>query len=219
LFIDSVAAASSDIFRTFWSSALAAVLGLALAFVAARRIAGGGWIWLIPVLLPIAVPGSLLGIGLISLWNTTATAFVYHSEVILVLTYLARFVPVATLVLVARFRRIDRLLIDAARVHMPGPFRAWIQVYIPLFSEAGAVSMFLIFVLSIGELPATILTMPPGGGTMAMRIFNYLHYGASSVVAYLSLVIPVMAILFAAALFAVARAWRVFQPRYWKDGI
>jgi len=218
-FIDSVAAARSEILRAFWASALAAVLGLPLAFVAARRIAGGGWIWLIPVLLPIAVPGSLIGIGLISLWNNFATAYVYDSEAILVLTYLARFVPIATLVLVARFRRIDWLLIDAARVHMPGRFRAWVQVYIPLFSDAGAFAMFLIFVLSIGELSATILTMPPGTGTMAARIFNYLHYGASDVVAYLSLVIPIMAVFFAAVLFQVARAWQFFLSRIWKGWI
>ncbi len=185
--------------------------------MAARRIAGGGWIWLIPVLLPIAVPGSLMGIGLISLWNTPATARVYDSAAILVLSYLARFVPVATLVLVARFRRIDWQLIDAARVQMPSPFRAWVQVYIPLFAKAGAVSMFLVFVLSVAELSATILTMPPGGGTMAVRIFNYLHYGASDVVAYLSFVIPIMAILFAATLFLLARAWRLFLPRHSKD--
>ena len=43
------------------------------------------------------------------------------------------------------------------------------------------------FALTTGELGATLLVAPPGKATLTMRIYNFLHYGASDAVAGLCL--------------------------------
>jgi ABC-type Fe3+ transport system permease subunit len=49
-------------------------------------------------------------------------------------------------------------------------------------------------VLSSAELGATLLLLPPGAGSLTIRIYNYLHYGQSDVIAGLCLVLYVVAL-------------------------
>jgi iron(III) transport system permease protein len=47
----------------------------------------------------------------------------------------------------------------------------------------------------MGELGATLMVIPPGKATLTMRIYNYLHYGASDTVAGLCLVLALGVLL------------------------
>ena len=48
-----------------------------------------------------------------------------------------------------------------------------------------------VFLLTIGELSATLLVLPPGRNTLAVKTYNLLHYGASDAVAGLCLLLVV----------------------------
>ena len=48
---------------------------------------------------------------------------------------------------------------------------------------------------------------PPGYQTLSVRIYNYLHYGSSSVVASLCFVLMMLALAGAAAATAAAAGW------------
>jgi iron(III) transport system permease protein len=56
-----------------------------------------------------------------------------------------------------------------------------------------------VFALSATELGAAVLLAPPGKNTLTMKIYNYLHYGASETVAVLCLIMLVIT-LFAGVL-------------------
>lgn len=214
--LDTMAGAARGVAQSAGIAALAACIALPLSFAAANRILGGGWsgrVWLVLSMLPLALPGPLIGIGLVVLWNRPAVAWVYDSGAVLVLTGLVRFLPLAVLVAMAGLLRVDRVLLDAARVHASGRLRGWGQIRAPLLLPAGVAEMFLVFTLSLAELPASLLTAPAGSESLAARIYGYLHYGASDRVAALSLVLPVLAALAALALAICARAWRLVLPR------
>lgn len=211
--IESAASSTADeLFLSARTAAIAAVACLPLALFAANRTLGAQRGWWLLALLPLGIPGPLVGVGLITLWNNAFTTAIYDGEPMLVLTYLARFMPVAALILYAQLRRIDPLLIDAARILRPGAVRLWIQVYVPLLMRAGIAAMLLVFALSLGELTASLLTVPPGEATITMRVYGYMHYGASEKVAALCLVMPLMTIAFAAVISAMAGAWRFLLP-------
>ena len=209
----AIRSASDEIVQTAWTAALAAIVGLPIAFFAALRICEAGRYWWLLVLLPIGIPAPLIGIGLISLWNNVATAVIYDGALILVLTYLARFLPIAALVFYAQLRRLDPMPVDAARILMPNRFRFWVQIYMPLMMRTCIAASLLMFVLALGELPASLLTIPAGTGTITIRIYNYMHYGATETVAGLCLVIPLLTIIYAIFLFGVAGSWRFFLPK------
>lgn len=153
--------------------------------------------WLL--FLPAALPAPLVGVGLIALWNRPGLGALYPSLALPVLAALARFTPFATLALLAQLRRVDPLLWDAARVFKSGGGRIWeggqlrsqlrtlLRVQLPLALPGVLTGMCLVFALTLGELGATLLVTPPGQSTLTLRIYNYLHYGASDSVAGLCL--------------------------------
>ena len=212
----ALSVAAPGMARSAGVAAMTAGLSVPLGFAAAFRMlghGGSGRVWATLVTLPLALPGPLVAIGLVVLWNRPAGAWVYDGGAILVLTGLARFLPLSAFVALVALSRIDLNLLNAAQVHAPNRFLAWLQVRAPLLLPAGLSGLFLVFALSLGELPASLVTAPAGYETLAAQIFGYLHYGASDRVAWLSLVLPLLALLTAGVLMAITRVWQIALPK------
>jgi len=172
----------------------AAALCLPFALAVAPMLTRGGATgrrWWALVALPLAVPAPLVGIGLILFWNRPAFDAVYGGAAMPVLAGAVRFLPLAAVVVAAQLRRIDPLLIDAAQVFQARPASGWLQVRLPMLAPGLIAAAGLVFALTLGELGATLLVAPPGQGTLTIRIYNYLHFGASDAVAGLCLLMMV----------------------------
>ncbi len=52
-------------------------------------------------------------------------------------------------------------------------------------------SWYLIFLLCLWDVESMILVVPPGGETLALRVFNLLHYGHNAQVNALCLLLAV----------------------------
>lgn len=196
-------------------AAVAAALAVPLGFAAAHRMqlpGRFGRIWRAVLLLPLALPAPLIGIGLVTLWNHDVTAWVYDAEPVIILTYLARFLPLSALIAVMALARLDRAQIDVARVLAPTPWHTWMQVRGPMLLPIGSMAGFLVFVLSLSELPASLLTAPPGTDSLAALIYGYLHYGASDRAAALGLALPCLALGVAAVLWGLTHLWGNLLP-------
>jgi iron(III) transport system permease protein len=175
---------------SFGVAAATALLSLPLGWSAmellthqAQRSMRAGWL----LFLPVALPAPLVGIGLVALWNRPYFDGVYATAWMPVLAALARFAPLAALVLLAQSQRLDPLLWDAARVFQARDRQTTWHVRLPLLLPGLLAGASLVFALTLGELGATLIVAPPGQSTLTLRIYNYLHYGASDVVAGLCL--------------------------------
>jgi iron(III) transport system permease protein len=202
--------AAGDIGTSFGIGIAAAICCLPLACAAAtmmNRQGRQGGIWWLLCIAPLAVPSPLVGIGLIVLWNSLLPVGIYGTATMPVLAALARFVPVAALVMIAQLRHTDPLLTDAARVFQQGVVRTWVQVRLPLLAPGLVAAACMVFALSAGELGATLLVIPPGLETVTIRMYNYLHYGSSSAVAVLGLVMTVLMLAAGGMVMAAMRGW------------
>jgi len=94
---------------------------------------------------------------------------------------------VATLALTAHLRRIDPLLLEAARLLAPPGPRRWLRVDLPLLGPGLGAAFGVVFGLTQAELETMLLVVPPGSATVSMRIYSHLHYGSGSAVAGLCL--------------------------------
>ncbi|RIL11701.1 hypothetical protein DCC79_03980 [bacterium] len=211
--VAAIAPVAPEIAYSIGVSAAAAILGVAAALAVAGPMAAGGnagtWWWLVATL-PLAVPAPLVGIGLVVLWNRPLAVPVYGSVVMPVLAGAARFTPLAAVVLAAHLRRQDDRLLDAARVFQASPWAGFWRVGVPLVAPGALAAAGVVFALTLGELGATLLVAPPGHGTLTVRIYNYLHYGAFDTVAGLCLVMVVITTVAGAAAagsFALAGRW------------
>ncbi|HNT54749.1 MAG TPA: ABC transporter permease subunit [Anaerolineaceae bacterium] len=191
-FKQSLFAARSEINYTLWLSLAAALLCLILGWLTgsglsqSRRQSAVVW-WL--VTLPLAVPAPLIGIALIMAINHPPWSLVYASAAMPVLAAVSRFLPFATILMAAQINRTDPLLLDAAQIACANPIRRLVKIQLPLLAPGFLAAAILIFSLTLSELGATLLVIPPGRATLTLRIYNYLHYGASAEVAGLGLML------------------------------
>jgi iron(III) transport system permease protein len=195
-------AARHEIGFTLWSAAAAALLALPIGAALAKQLERAGSaepLWWLITAAPLVMPASLVGIGLIVIWNRACLPPVYGSPWMPVLAALARFSPVAAIAILAQRRRLDSSLIDAAMIYQKGAMQTLLRVRIPLLSPGLLAAAGVVLVLAAGELGATLLVAPPGRATLTMRIYNYLHYGASETVASLGLLMSICALFCAGA--------------------
>jgi iron(III) transport system permease protein len=168
------------------SAILTTLLAWPSARMLARRRSGGLWAL---YALPLTVPAPLFAIGLIHLWNRPLGTAIYGSPAMLLLAHVGRFLPFAAFALVAQFRQVDPLLHEAAQLHPVGWHRRAAYVHLPLLAPGLFATGGIVFVLSLGELGASLLVVSPGSATLSLRLFNLLHYGASGSVAGLALLL------------------------------
>jgi iron(III) transport system permease protein len=204
--ISTINTAQREIIFTFWVCLLVALVVLPLAFVVAKEMSRSRrWeklIWIL-VIAPLAIPPSLIGIGLITIWNRPLIFQVYGTGLMPVLAGIARFAPFAVIVLAGQLRSINPLLIDAARILQTNRWQTWKQIWLPMLMPGFIAAAGIVFALTAGELGATLLIAPPGQATLTIRIYNFLHYGASGVVAGLCLMMA-LTILIAGIITAFA---------------
>ncbi len=147
------------------------------------------WWWL--TFLPLALPAPLISIGLIHTWNSGPMSWtgLYSTLLMPVLACLLRFFPFSVLLLLARFRQIDPALAESTRLLQKNSLHGFLGVHLPLHNASGLGAALLAAVLAAGELGATLLLVPPGAGTLTLKIYNYLHYGQSEAVSGLCLLL------------------------------
>src|SRR5262245_55575188 len=133
-----------------------------------------------------AVPSTVAGVGLIGLWNRPGLA-VYGTQAMVVMAYLARFVPVAALILAASVRQVPVSLEEAAELSGAGWLRVFTRVVLPQIKPGIAAAWVVAFIFAFGELGATVLVAPPGESTLPVRIYTLIANTSSSEVAALAL--------------------------------
>ena len=177
----------------------AVVLALGLAWPARR-----GGLRAAPALLLsslcLALPGPVIGLGLIHLLNRPEVpGLVYLYDRSILAPWLAmtiRGLPLATLTLWHGLRTVPPAMLEAAAVDGAGPLRRFWSIALPSRLPAVALAWVVALAVALGDLAASILVVPPGVATLSIRIFGLLHAGVEDQVAGICLA---MILMFAAA--------------------
>jgi iron(III) transport system permease protein len=184
-----------------------AVVSLAVWLGYARARARGRIGQLADVLLltVFAVPTTIVGVGLIGLWNRPGLlGTVYGTDVMFLLAYLARFVPVAALALAASLRYVPVSHEEAAAIAGAGWLRTMSRIVLPQVRLGVVAAWVIAFILAFGELGVSILVAPPGEATLPIRIYTIIANTPSSHVAVLALLQAAVIFIPLAVLGAVA---------------
>lgn len=164
--------------NSLWASGAAtlavAAIGMLTAWMEERRgFVGRGFArWLL--MLPWALPGTVIGIGL--LWMTrrpnllTLYAALRGTIAILALAYFIRLLPLAHRGIRAALARVPVELEGAARDLGATPARAFLRVTAPLILPAVIAAATLCFVTAMGEFVSSILLTGAGNTPIAVKI-------------------------------------------------
>jgi len=162
-----------------------AALSLVLGHAAARRLRGATSLDAL-AMLAFVLPASVLGVGLIAVWNRPATGAIYGSMAILVFGYVARYsiVGVRTVALVVLQSPVH--LEEAAAASGAGFTRRLVRIVFPVNARGIAFAWLLALVFCLRDLESAVLSYPPGGEPLTVRLFTLEANGPTAVVAALA---------------------------------
>lgn len=153
-----------------------------------------------------AVPATVAGIGIISVWNRPGLlGDVYSTGAGVVIAYVARFLPIAALLCAAFFRRIPAAAEEAAIVSGASWSRAMTRVLMPMSRHGLAAVWLVMFILMFGDVSLAILVAPPGEANLAVRAYTLMANSPVGDVARIALVQIALSVLPLVMLATVAR--------------
>ena len=132
------------------------------------------------------------GVGPIG-WEPFDTFFVFAARYgLMLIGYATRFLPLAILLLHEAIGRVDGSLLEAAASAGATPLQSARSILWPLLKPALLGVFALVWALCASELSMAVLINAPGGQTLTVPIFNWMHIASTPEVATLSLTLAAM---------------------------
>jgi iron(III) transport system permease protein len=185
-----------------WATIANVVFALAAAYILARRRVRARWLINSLVILPWALPGTVLAMALASTFSVNqpwaGRMVLVGTAAILPLAYFIRNIPLVTRSTLASFQQIDPSLEEASASLGGSWFTTWRRVLIPMVMPGLVAGALLAFVTALGEFVASILLYTHRTRPISLEILAQLrafNFGAAS--AYAVLLIALMAAVFA----------------------
>jgi iron(III) transport system permease protein len=195
------------VFRTTaWLSALAAIpstaVGFLIGYLVTRYSFRGKDTLEFTSMLSFATPGTVMGIGYILAFNQGVLLFT-GTELIIILAFVFRNMPVALRAGVASVMQIDRSLEEAStmlRATSPTTLR---RIVLPLVRAAILSGLIFSFVRAMTAISQIIFLITPRTNLATAQILSYINYGAVGLGAALSWVLIVFMALVIVGLYLV----------------
>jgi iron(III) transport system permease protein len=187
--LDAFRAGQRAVWNSFWYSAATATLVSALGFVAVR------WTWLRLAWLLFFLPGVLLGVVLIFLLNRPGLGWLYSGPGIVLLAFGLRYFALGWEGMRLAKASLDADLQTVTDLAGLPWWQRWRHLFLPQAGLALAATWYVVYLLCLWDTETLVLVVPPGGETLALRVFNLLHYGHHAQVNALCLILLLLAVL------------------------
>ncbi|MFG3253182.1 ABC transporter permease [Streptomyces sp. NPDC048172] len=157
----------------------AVVIGAAASWVLARWRRAGRTVLDIMVMLPWALPGTVIGVNLVTAFAEPQASNLGLTLVgtlwILPVAYFVRYVPLVFRSTNAALDQIDPSLEEAAGNLGASPLRVLRTVTMPLVMRGVLAGALLAFVDGVGEYVASVVIYPAGFTPMSVEIYNRIY--------------------------------------------
>jgi len=176
---DALSALGTSLSLALATALFTGALGLLASWlVVVQKIKGRGVLDALS-LMPAALPGIVVGVGLILLWNRPFwPVSPYNSWVILLLSYCCLLLPWPVRYVGSALRQLGGNLEPAARVHGASAFQALRFIVMPLVSPALLAAMLMVFAIASRELVTSLLLAPAGTQTVSVFIWRQFEQGS-----------------------------------------
>lgn len=174
-------ALTSSIWLSLAASTVALVIGTWCALLIRRSQTASQRAVDLISLMPNTVPGIVMVVGLILLWNSPWMPIpLYNTYGMVVLTYVVLFLPYTVQYVKSAAGQIDGSLMQAGQVFGGRPFYLLWRITLPLILPGMLAGWMMTFTISARELVASLLILPPSVQTSATFIFSQFEQGEVS---------------------------------------
>ena len=168
--IDSI---KNSLFASITAGVVCMFLGTLVAYVVQKiRPKGKGALEVISML-PYAIPGTVLSIGVILAWSGRIFGInLYNTIWIILVAYLARYLSFSMKTSSAALLQVHSSLEEAARVCGASHTESLADITLPLIRPAMVAGFFLIFLPAMREVTTSILLYGPYTRTLGVQIYS-----------------------------------------------
>ncbi len=160
-----------------------------------------------------ALPSTVIGMGLIALWNRPATNFIYATPLIIVFGYLAQYTALTSRVTVAGLSLVPPSMEQAAANVGASWMQRLTRIVLPLVKHALVTGWLIAYIFCLRDTGITMLVYPPGYDTLPVRVFTLMANGSPSLIAAACLL---MIVATAFPLIGVASLMRMQRKHSWR---
>ncbi len=191
---DARAALGHSLLYATAAATLAAVVAIAIAYVASRRLLPGARILEFLAVAPFVVPGIVLAVGFFAAYSHRPL-LLYGTAWILVLAFATRFLPIAYSSSNSILQSINPDLENAARTLGAGRLRTLLAITAPLVRRGLLGGWLLVFIPALRELSCAILLFTSNTRLVTTVMFDYLDAGNYEAVATMGMLMMLISFL------------------------
>ncbi|WP_369790795.1 ABC transporter permease [Rouxiella sp. WC2420] len=176
---DAVSALTTSLGLALATALIVGTIGLLASWlVVSQRVRFAAWIDALS-LFPAALPGIVVGVGLILAWNRSFWPVTpYNTVGILLLAYCCLLMPYPVRYVSAAIKQIGENLQSAARVHGASAAQALRLILLPLVWPSLLASMMMVFAVASRELVTSLLLAPAGVETVSVFVWRQFEQGS-----------------------------------------
>jgi len=195
----AIAQGWDSILRSLVFAAIAASLLTLLGFLTGYLIhvqGLGSWRFLDTLtILLFALPSTVIGIGMIGVWNRPFTNFVYASPIILILGYVIQYWVLPSRITLAALSRIPPSMEEAAQVMGVSWTKRITGIVVPLLRRDLGVAWLVAYIFSLRDTGISMLVYPPGMDPLTVRIFTLMANGEPAMIAALCVLLVIVSLV------------------------
>ncbi len=178
------------------AATVAVALAIPVAYVQVRTCLRGKGLLEALVVLPFAVPGTVVALAMILAFLRPVLGIsLYNTVWIILIAYVARFLTLAVKPIAAAFTQVHSSLEEAARSSGASLPRSLRDVTLPLIRSALVTGWFLAAVPAITELTLSVLLWSAGNETIGVMVFNMHEEGKVLLSSALAVVVMAVALI------------------------
>lgn len=155
-----------------------------------------------------ALPGTLIGIGLVIAWNRPSLAWLYASPAALVAGFTMQYAAIGERGIASGLAQLSPSLEEAAQMAGAGWLRRAAKILAPLLRTPLLAVWMLSFILCLRDTSLPLLLSPPGQDTLTARTLTLMANGSPELISALclfSIALPAVPAIAGLLLFRAAR--------------
>lgn len=182
------AALTTSLKMSLGAAAISATLGIVLAYLITRRRLPGRTALEFAALFGLAVPGTVMGIGYILIFNTPPLVLT-GSLLILIVNTAFRELSVGMEAGISKLHQLDPSIEEASRALGAGLLATFRRVVVPLVGSAFFAGFVYTFMVGMITVSAVVFLVAPGMNVAAVYILNLAETGAIGLACALAVIL------------------------------
>lgn len=199
VYVDAINVASDSLLRSLFYAAVGASLLALVGFFAGYLIHHqAAPFWKAADTLTIflfALPSTVIGIGLINLWNRPLTNFIYGTFAIVVLGYLVKYTALTSRITATTLMLIPHTMEEAGQISGLHWMKRIQHIVIPMAKKGIVTSWLVGYIFCLRDVQTTMIVYPAGHDTLPVRIGTLMANGAPELIAALCVVMVCVTVM------------------------